>query len=429
MVRRACVLLLGAGLALAQEGKEDAAAAPAAERTPFPARAAGKKPATVAIKRKVFTLRLPADWLLQDTESEKAEVAWKVLLPGSTEPAELLLVRGDEFAHPRSAPYYHKEGQTWEGETEIRPNPVPRLVVTRPGRDWMNLYAFFSVRNNLYYFHLSCAEEDFAQAEQDLIAAVQGFAADVAIWPAIPKEYETKPEGIWLVAKAPSVTASLAPLVAGLKEAEKRFQRLHGAIPKSAAPIVVLVHASVAEAKKLEPKTDEGDGGFFADVQHRRILALPVANENLEQQGWLAAMAHGLLLMVKYGDTRPNWIWLGECTVARAEAEAGKPLPSLHDGFAGWISKVKLHTLDELEAMRQADPPTYGMESFFYVAALQAGKHKKAYGEFLKEFGETGDGEAFRRHLFAVGQDELRAATNEFLAKIKPEPRKPPKKK
>lgn len=418
MLRRLCVLLLGAGFALAQEE-------PAAERaTPYPAREPGKKPGTVAIRKKVFSLALPADWVLREKEAPNAELAWDVLLPGSTEPAELLLVRDEAYASPRSAPYYHKESQTWEGETEIRPNPVPRLLVSRPGRDWMNAYVFFEIRNNPYYLHVSCADEDFAQAEQDIIAAVQGFAADVAIWPPIPKGYETKQEGIWLVAKAPSVTASLAPLVAGLKDEEKRFKRQHGALPKSNAPIVVLVHASVAEARKVEPEASDADGGFYADAQHRRVLALPVAKENLEQQGWLAAAAHGLLLVAKYGDTRPEWVWVGERTVAFAEAITGKPLPSLDEGCAKWISNLKLHTLDEIEEMRRSDAATYGIESFFYVAMLQAGKHKKAYHEFLVEFGETGDGVAFAHHLFAIGQEELRAATNEFVTKIKIEKRK-----
>lgn len=416
MGRRVSLLLLAAGLASAQEGNNAAAA----ERTtPYPAREAGKKPATVPIKKKVFSFPVPADWVLRDVEEPKAELAWTVLLPGSTERAELWLVRDEHLANPRSAPYYHKEAQTWEGETGIRPSPVPRLIVTRPGGDWINAYFFCAVRNNPYYFHLSCADEDFAQAEQDMIAAVQGFAADVATWPPIPKGYETKQEGIWLVAKAPSLTAPLAPVVAGLKEAEKRFKRQHGTLPKGDA-IVVLVVASASDAKKIEPEA--GDDGFYADAQHRRILAVPVAN--LEQQGWLAGVAHGLLLVAKYGDTRPELIWMGERTVAQAEAMTGKPLPSLDEGFVSWISNLKLHTLDELEEIKRSDRTTYAIESFFYVAMLQAGEHKKAYQGLLKEFGETGDGVAFARSLLAIGQEELRTATNEFVMKIKPEKRK-----
>jgi len=425
MVSRVCILFLGAGLAFAQG---DAASPPQGPATPHPARPPGKKPQTVAIRKKVFSFPVPADWVLQEIEAGKAELAWRALLPGATEPAELLLVRGDEFAHPRSAPYYHREGQTWEGETEIRPNPVPRLVVTRPGGDWMNLYAFFAIRNNQYYFHLSCADEDFAQAEQDVIAAVQGFAADVETWPAIPKGYETKQEGIWLVAKAPSVTASLAPLTAGLKETEKRFKRQHGTVPKG-DPIVVFVHASASEAKKIEPGAGDAVGGFYVDPQRRRILGVPVAKEDLEQQGRLAEAAYGILFMAKYGDIRPEWVWVGERAVARAEAVTGKPLPSLDEGFVAWISKLQLHTFDELEELRRSDVETYYIESFFYVAALQAGKHKKTYQGLLKEFEVTGDGVAFTRSLLAIGQEELRTATNEFVTKtIKPEPRKQQKK-
>jgi hypothetical protein len=418
MIRRLCMLVLGAALLLAQEET--------GRTTPCPAREPGKKPATVAIRKKVYSFELPADWVLREIQDAKAELGWNVLLPGSTEPAELLLVRDETLPNPRSAPYYHKESQTWEGDTEIRPSPVPRLVVTRPGRDWMNAYVFFTVRNNPYYFHLSCADEDFAQAEQDVIAAVLGFTADVAIWPPIPKGYETKQEGIWIIAKAPSATASLAPLIAGLKEAEKRFRRQHGALPKGDA-IVVLVQGSASETKAIEPEASDVTGGFYADVMHRRILAVPLAKEDLEPRGRLAEAAHGLLWMARYGDTRPLWIWVGECTVARVEAVTGKPLPSLDLCFVDWFSNLKLHTLDELEEMRRSDMAAWNVESFLYVAMLRTGKHKKAYGEFLQEFGETGDGLAFARHIFGIGQEQLRSATNDTTKTLKPEKRKKPK--
>jgi hypothetical protein len=420
MALRVSLLLLAASFALAQEGAD---APPAVRTTPYPAREPGKKPATVAIRKKVYSFPLPADWVVRDAEVANAELAWSVLLPGSTETAELLLVRDETLASPRAAPYYHKESQTWEGETEIRPSPVPRLIVTRPGRDWMNSYVFFAFRNNPYYFQLSCADEDFVEAEQDIIAAAQGFTADIEIWPTVPKAYETKTEGIWLIAKAPSATAPLAPLISGLKDAEKRFKRQHGTLAKGEAPIVVLVHASLAEAKKVEPEVSDSSEGFYADVKHRRVFMLPVAKDNVEQQGRLAEAAHGILLMAKYGDTRPNWVWVGECTVARAEAVTGKPLPSLDEGFFQWISKLKLHTLDEVEEMQRSDMLTWNLESFFYVAMLQAGKHKKAYHECLAEFGETGDGVAFGRRIRRIGQEELLTAT------IKSEKRKEKKPK
>ncbi|MFI5403397.1 MAG: hypothetical protein ACHQ1G_10700 [Planctomycetota bacterium] len=420
MLRRSCALLLGATLALAEGGDGEPAA------KPHPARAPGKKPATVAIRKKVFSFALPADWVLSEVEAPNAELAWNVFLPGATEPAELLLVRDEGYVNSRSAPYYHKESQTWEGETEVRPSPVPRLVVTRPGRDWMNTYMFFAVRNNPYYFHLSCADEDFPQAEQDLIAGVQGLAADVAIWPPIPKGYETKQDGNWLIAKAPSATAPLAPLIQGLKEAEKRFQRQHGTLPKG-DPIVVLVQGSAPETKRIEPEASGAADGFYADVRHRRVLAVPVAKEDLEQRGRLAEAAHGVLFVTRYGDTRPNWVWAGECAVANVEAVTGKPLPSIDEGFATWVSKLSLHTLDELEELRRTDLATYGLDSFFYVGMLHTGKHKKAYGEFLEEFARTGDGVAFERRFFGIGQEELRAATKEFASKVKMEKRKPAK--
>jgi hypothetical protein len=282
------------------------------------------------------------------------------------------------------------------------------------------------VRNNCYHLHFSCAATDFPQAEADLLAAAPTFTAEVDLWPPIPKGYETAADGIWLVAKAPSATAPLATLKKVLAEQEKRFRHEHGAIPKTDAPIVVLVHGANGEATKIEPRASEGNEGIYADWSHRRIFAVPVGKEETEKQGWLAAAAHGLLFVAKYGDARPHWVWLGERTVARAELWTEKPLPALFEGFANWIPSLKLHTLDEFEELQKADSKAWAIESFFYVAALRTGKHKKAYDAFLKEYAATGDGPgAFQRHLRPVGYDQLRDATNEFTTKIKTIKRKP----
>lgn len=431
MLRRSWALLLGATLALAQEETDDEGIAiddapPAGSvepRTePYPAREPGKKPAAVTIQRKVYSFVLPADWVMQEQDEEQAELSWDVLLPGSGERAALYLFRDENKADPRSAPHYAAEWLRKDkpgADAEVKTGPCPRLIVrtSNEGAKWIDGYFYLSVRNNPYVFQLSCAAADFAQAEEDLLAAVASFSARVEIWPPIPKGYEILQEGTWLVARAPSVTASLGPLTKCLKEQEKRFCRNHGPLPRNDAPIVVLVHGSTSEAAKLDPKA-AGIDGFYPDVRRRRLFALPIAKGSLVQEGAVAAAANGVLLVAKYGDYRPDWIWSGSCTVARAEAHTGKPLPALDEGFVAW-STTKLHRLDELDSLYASDHDTWARECFFYVAALEAGKHKKAYEAFLKDFAETGDGGvAFARHLGTIDQEELRSSTSLFFTKL-----------
>ncbi len=437
MIPRLCLLLLGATFAFAQDKDEkerddegisiDEAPAPAepgaepVRTTAFPAREPGKKPATVEIRQKVYSFSLPADWVLSESKEPEAELAWDILLPGSTKRASLALLRNDNLVDARSAPYRQA---AWirkdkpDEKTEVRLKPCPRVVHDRA--TWIDLFLYRSVRNNHYVFRLGCSPDDFPQAEADMLAAVQSFSAKVEIWPPLPKGYQVSQEGTWLIARAPSVTASLAPLVKALKQTEKRFQKDHGPLPKGDPPIVVLVHGSQGDASKIEPKVADGVDGLYAALEHRRLYATPLDKDALEREGSLAGEAQMLLFCARYGDTMPLWVTGGERTVARAESITGKPLPSLDEGFVAWVSNLRLHTLDELEAIRASKNPnweTWNPEVFFYVAMLRAGKYRKQYRAFLDDYAETADGlGAFERHFGEISQEQLRVATNEFIS-------------
>lgn len=447
MARLLGLLVLCAGFAFAQEGDDSGITedeAPAAESpepgksgkaaepartTAYPAREPGKKVATVTIRKKVYALTLPADWVLIDGDDPKSELAWEVLLPGSTKRAELLLIR-EEGNDPRSLPYRRAEWfrkEQPDATVEVHPKPLPRLVVRRTSNGADQMFSSVSVRNNIYTLQFACSPDDFAQAEADLFAAVRSFTAEVEIWPPIPKGYEVSEEGTWLVARAPGVTAPVAPLVKALKETEKRFRRDHGALPKGDGPIVVLVHATKAAAGKLEPRAADSEvGDFFGDEQRRRLFAVPLAKDDKDKESMLAYNAHGLLFVARYGDGRPYWLLHGQCTVAQAEVRTGKPLPSLDEGFVAWASTVKFHLLGELDELHEKDRDAWRRESFFYAAALREGKYKKQYEAFLADLAETADAlGAFERNIAPIDQEDLRDSTNKYLStRIKEEKRK-----
>lgn len=66
-------------------------------------------------------------------------------------------------------------------------------------------------------------------------------------------------------------------------------------------------------------------------------------------------------------------------------------------------------------------PKDYGKLAFYYACMFHAGKYKKQYKKFLKEYGETLDWKtAFANHLEPIGYDALKAATETFMyTKIK----------
>lgn len=429
MARRLFVLLLGAGLALAQEGEDDEGisidekpSGPEAPTTPAPAREPGKRVGTATIKSKVYSLAVPADWVLVAEDVPGAELAWELLLPGSTKRATLKLLR-DEKGDARSSPYYQAQWTLKDSpgaKTEVRKEPCPRLVVRRPwnATDWTDAYFYRSIRNNQYVFLLSCAASDFPEAETDMLDAVASFAAEVESRPPIPKGYAVSQEETWLIARAPAVTASIAPIVKTLKEQEKRFERDHGPLPRSDAPLVVLVHASKSAAGKIEPRAAESNFDFTSDTWNRRLFAVPFAKEDVRREALLAYEAQDLLLFARYGDVRPGWIWVGECIVAQAEVHTGKPLPSLDQGYVAWASTLQLHLIGGLERLADVDAEAWFRECFFYVAALREGRYKKAYRAFLEECAETSDCMgAFERHLGKIDQEDLRTSTKDFISK------------
>jgi hypothetical protein len=424
------LLLLGQVPTLAQEQRDDEGMsideAPSGAEpdtaTSHPAREPGAKVATVVVKSKNLSLAVPTDWVLSEGSEEKAAAAWDVRLPGSEKRALLTIFDGG-YGDGRDAPFVQAR---WFREhhpratLEFRTKPWPQLIGTYPVEvavrpPWMDWYLYRSFRNSVFTIRFSCTAEDFARSEQDVLAAVASFTAEVERSPAIPKGYKTSAQGPWLLAVAPSVTASTAPILKVLKEQEQRFKRDHGAVPKSDVPMVVFVHNVPSEATKVDPKAAEWEEDFHVDVWRRCIFALPLNQEKPDDAGWLAGCVQGLLFCTRYGDTEPHWVYMGERTLARAEAITGKPLPVLDAGFYSWSKEMKLHKIDELDVLRSSNWSAWSREAFFYVASLHAGKHKKAYAKFLEDFLATADGEgALSRQLWPIGLDQLHAAAIEF---------------
>jgi len=407
----ASALLLSSGLALAQGAKDD-------EATPKarPAREPGAKVETVTIRKKNLSIALPKDWVLVEKSDPSAALSLEVLLPGSEVPAALVLFA--EHGDPRPMPYAQAKGirehyRDAKVEFEVRTKPWPQLVATEPGGsvDW---FLYRSIRNHLFTLRFRCAAGDFAGSEEDTLSAMKSFTADVELWPPIPKGYKTSPHGTWLVATAPGVTASTAPILKVLRAQEQRFIRDHGALPKSDIPIVVLVHNAASDAEKIEPGA--GESGAF-HLSKRRIFAVPFGPKSKEEAAQLAEITQATLFLVRYGDTEPDWIWKGEGTLARAEEIRQEPLPGLFAGFRPSTSDLTLHRISELPGLRESDYSTWADESFFYVASLHRGSHKEAYAKFLEDYLETGDAQgAYARQLAPVGEDALRAAAIEYMS-------------
>jgi len=217
------LLLLAEGPTLAQEQSDDEgitvdeapSGAEPEPAKPKPAREPGAKAETVVLRWKNQSIALPTDWVLTEDDEQDATVSWEIQVPGSEKRATLAIF-DKEHGDPRSMPFvqakWYREKHP-DAKLEARKKPWPQLVATQPPdlgsrSPWVSWFHYRSIRNNLFTIRFTCGVEDFARSEQDMLAAVLSFTAEVELRPPIPKGYKTSEHGTWLLATAPGVTAS-----------------------------------------------------------------------------------------------------------------------------------------------------------------------------------------------------------------------------
>lgn len=437
MLKRMLWLLLFAGAVFAQDDEEDdgieidsvpEGEEPEDSATPAkkPTRKPGKRKGTILFTARMYEIELPEAWEPNLIDAPKFELAWDIKLPGSNVPARLHLDREDKMGDPRSAPHYWREGVLKNLKARDPRSvalPLPQLIVLHGEGDQERIaqYVFRKIEGNPFFLLFDCGKEAFAAAQADVVAAMQSLKAEVKRYPRIPKDYVLKKKGNFLFAVHPSVKRSLKGLQKVLRNQEKRFKKVHGSLPKTKELAVILVHNTKRQAGDLSRNAEKSQTNFFVDVQHGRLFAVPVKASMGEPAGNAASAAQLFFLILKYGDTRPRWVWEGERYLARAQQMTGKSLPNLHAGFANWIGETKVGRLDEIKEINEGNQKDYGKLAFYYVCMFHGGKYKKEYKKLMKEYGETLDWEAaFDKHLGPIGYDALRAATEVYMyTKIK----------
>jgi len=398
--------------------EEDEAGESTPDRPKKPAATKGKKKGWLrfADKSGKYAIELPEAWNPEPFDSGRGLLGLRWRLAESAMGASLQLVEARTVRDPRSAPRYWRESfsKTYKDATiDPRYRPLPHLHWQ--GEERAGAVVFLQIKGNGFYVQFECAVKEYAQMEADVMAAAATVTADVAMWPAIPEGYVAEQKGSFLVARHPSVKSSPAFVKKLLKAAEKQFKKKHGTLPPTDRPIVVLVHRTQKQAGAILKEAGEATGISYADFLHRRIFTLPLAKGDTESAIGLVGTTHLILALAKYGDTEPQWFRAGERELARATFATGKPLPFMYAGFANWTADVKIGKLDALLDLPKEQYEQVAKQSFFYVCMFHAGKYKKAYKRFLKDYAENHDPDAaFKRHLLPIGYEKLREATMNF---------------
>lgn len=435
MLKRMLWLLLLAGAVFAQDDEEDDGieidSAPEAEEsedssTPAkkPTQKRGKRKGTLLFTARMYQIELPEAWEPKVVDAPKFELAWEIKIPGSKLTASLALNRDDKMPDPRATPRLWRESamKNLKGKrSELVALPLPQLIIHRGegATESVAQYVFRKINGNPYYLLLQCGKDVFATAQNEVVEAMKSLQSTAKRFPPIPKDYVLKKKGCFLIAKHPSVKRSLKGLQKILKLQEKRFKKDHGALPKMKEPAIIFVHSTKRQAGDLMAEAEKSQTDFFVDVRHTRLFAVPVkavTGDGEAPAAYAAAAIQQFLLLLKYGDAQPTWLWNGEYLVARAEQATGKPLPNLHGGFVQWTAETKVGRLDDLGKITEENKKDYGKLAFYYACMFHAGKYKKQYKKFLKEYGETLDWKtAFETHLEPIGYGELKSATEDFM--------------
>jgi len=361
-----------------------------------------------------YAIELPEAWQSEPYDPGDGVLGFRWWLAGSETQASLRLVADNYVLDARAAPRYGLERfqRTYKKATlEPRYDPLPHIHWHGEGR--AGAIVFLQIKGNGLCVQLECGAKDYAGLEADVMTVAATVTADVEIWPAIPKEYVKGRKGSFLIARHPSVKGSIAYVHKVLRSAESRFKSVHGVLPRSDRPIVVLVHSTKLEACTI--LKEAGEEATFADFWVGRIFTLPITRKDEGDAIRLAGATHAVLAVAKYGDIEPSWFYVGERELAGAAFLTGKPLPYMHEGYVDWNTDVEIQAFDAMPKLGSALHEDFGKQSFFYVCMFHAGKYKKAYRRFLKDYAENHDpGAAFDRHILPIGYVKLRKAASDF---------------
>jgi hypothetical protein len=347
----------------------------------------------------VFTVKLPAEWVVevQEGKKRKADLKLKITPPGAEKAAYFYVWNKKGTRSPRAQAWFDggrihrdQQGQSWSIESEPLPHVIIRKLSKTSGAPRVYVVTWRLVRGNGIKIALSCRTALWDKIKETYFEAVQGMTAVVDEFPPRPLGYkEDKRDGyLYLYHRdiKPKVIKDLHRLV---KDEERNFSKVHGKIGKSPDyHASIIVHAKKEDALELSTKAAESYAGYYADRATRRVFAVPLG-AGKEPRAYFASALRSLFFTLRYGGNQPYWVHEGEVRAAWVTQLSGRKLPALSTGYKKSIPE-KLVALDQIAMLKGADLIN---QAFCYVAFFEAGppKYQRAFRSFLKEYAATGD--------------------------------------
>lgn len=371
---------------------------------------------------------LPAEWEVKRTQQEKAlTAAWITPSPGAAE-FGVCVYHVPGFRSERGQAYaersVHPGRFDVKGPAVVVLEPMPHLVLDVPEgpTTTRHVWIYRVLDRNGFTFSVECPRESWDSVKEGCFRAARSLTSKFAEYPAktdgakstLRDGYEYRvPDGV--------KGADLDSLHRAILDLERRYSKLHGAVPKPTDnPLVVQICADAADFSRRAGPDAKPAHGSFGNTLEGCLYALrdPKVRDEPVARAGLAFQMSNLIHVQCYGGGDPSWMREGEANLAWAEAYAGRSLPSLPEGM-----KTDL-VLDVVpfEDLDLGMPSATMDQATAYVALFRAGPqtYRDAYAAYLKDIAATGDWvAAASKHLKSLDQAKLRAAAQAFLKELK----------
>jgi len=328
----------------------------------------------------------------------------------------------------RAQAYRHKYfGYQHLPHRDVRTDPEVHLLCHNADKSRTHTIYYRQIRGNMFGFEFYGMPAVLEKRQEELIAMLDGFVADVPTLPPDNADYKRfKKDGL-LVLKHPSIKSKLVVLKRAIGKAVKNFEAIHGKIPGASHALPqVIVLSDFRQRKDFGAPLSKN--AFEDDWRRMRMFAQPLdADTATWRVADFHAELHDLLFALTYGHDQPAWLRAGSQRVTRSAVLCGRAVPWIDESYERGLPRETLALRDVL-ALEHKNKRAFWNHSFACVAFFLAGPktYRDAFQAFLNDLRETGDWrQCEETHLHSLDQDAFRSDLASFIKKrMKPVDRK-----
>ena len=365
---------------------------------------------------------LPADWNVDADQRKDTLFALTAHPPQAKSGAWICLYHVPGIRNERQQAYIectvHPARYGVKTRAEVRLDPMPHLVLDAPdgARTLRHVWIYRVLDRNGFTLSLECDPAEWDSIKDACFAAARSLTSTLPQYPARPEGMKQVLRDGYEYFVHPSVKAAEVEAVhRTLLDAEHRYSRVHGPVPKPASnPIVVVVVPSMQVAATISGDSAVHDGACSINPLEGRMFIVPPARDDDAARANIAQRASCIFHAQCYGSGPLEWLYQGESRIAWSETYLGKPLPSTTADLIA-ACPVTVVRFDELVL---GSPGDSSAQAFVYASLFHAGpaQYRDAFTAFLQETAATGDYEtAQAKHLLSLDPAKLQAAAQKFV--------------